>query len=184
MKLGHQPSPDDYLQRETAEEAVALNRALVAHEPYQYRPKLAQTLDNLGTTYRAMGDYSRALETTEEAVTLNRALAADDPNQYRPKLAQTLNSLGNLHHILGNQQLALELHQEALRIIRQVQDRAGEARTRYDLALTYRAQGNLAEAAAELEHVVELDRQLGLPTLQSDMSTLDSVLEAMTDPGI
>ena len=51
---------------------------------------------------------------------------------------------------------SVELHR------REVGDRAGEAVTRYNIAMTHRADGNLALAGSELERVVNLDRQVRL----------------------
>ena len=64
-------------------------------------------------------------------------------------------------------------------------DRAVEAVTRFNVAMVYRAQGELGRAAAELEQVVELGRQVRHPDLQSDTETLDRVREelASSDPG-
>jgi hypothetical protein len=69
--------------------------------------------------------------------------------------------------------------------VREVGDRAGEAVIRYNVAMIHRAQGELDRAVAELEQVVELDRQVGLPDLQSDTEMLHRVRQelASLDPG-
>jgi hypothetical protein len=41
--------------------------------------------------------------------------------------------------------------------------------------MVYRGQGQLDRAVAELEQVVELDRQIGHPDLESDTATLEQV---------
>ena len=69
---------------------------------------------------------------------------------------------------LGEPQRALEYYGQSLPILRRVGNRAGEAVTRYNMAMLYRAQGELGRAVAELEQVVELDRQVSHPDLQSD----------------
>ncbi len=53
------------------------------------------------------------------------------------------------------------------------------------MAVIHRAQGQLDRAVAELEQVVELDRQVGHPDLQSDTEMLHRVRQelANTDPG-
>ena len=57
--------------------------------------------------------------------------------------------------------------------------------TRYNVAMIHRAQGELGRAVAELEQVVELDRQVGHPDLQSDTEMLDRVRQELagSDPG-
>ena len=64
-------------------------------------------------------------------------------------------------------------------------DRAVEAVTRYNVAMIHRAQGELDRSVAELEQVVELDRQVGHPDLQSDTEMLHRVRQelASSDPG-
>ena len=53
------------------------------------------------------------------------------------------------------------------------------------MAMIYRAKGELDRAVAELEQVVELDRQVGHPDLQSDTEMLRRVRQelASSDPG-
>jgi hypothetical protein len=57
--------------------------------------------------------------------------------------------------------------------------------TRYNVAMIHRAQGELGRAVAELEQVVELDRQVGHPDLQSDTKMFHRVHQelANSDPG-
>jgi len=89
------------------------------------------------------------------------------------------------YRALGEPQRALEYYGQSLPITREVGDRAGEAVTRYNVAMIHRAQGELGRAVAELEQVVELDRQVGLPDLLSDTEMLHRVRQelARSDPG-
>jgi hypothetical protein len=79
----------------------------------------------------------------------------------------------------------LEFYEWALPIRREVGDRAGEAVTRYNVAMIYRGRGELDRAVAELEQVVELDRQVGHPDLASDTAMLEQVRQeqAQADRG-
>lgn len=94
----------------------------------------------------------------------------------------TLNSIGGVYDGVGEPERALEFYGLALPIRVEVGDRAGEAVTRYNLALIYRAQGEFGRAVAELEHVVELDRQVGHPDLQSNTEMLDRVRQELAGP--
>jgi tetratricopeptide (TPR) repeat protein len=76
---------------------------------------------------------------------------------------------------LGDRQQALTYYRQALPIRREVGDRAGEAVTRYNIALIHRADGNIDEAISELELVVDFDRQVGHPDLASDTAMLEEV---------
>ena len=65
--------------------------------------------------------------------------------------------------------------------MQEVGDRAGEAVNRYNVAMIHRAQGDLGRAVAELEQVVELDRQVSHPDLQSDTEMLHRVRQELAD---
>jgi hypothetical protein len=56
--------------------------------------------------------------------------------------------------------------------------------TRYNVAMIHLAQGEFDGAVAELEQVVELDRQVGHPDLKSDTEMLHRVRQelASSDP--
>jgi hypothetical protein len=56
-----------------------------------------------------------------------------------------------------------------------------EAVTRFNVAMIHRAEGELGRAVAELERVVELDRQVGHSDLQSDAEMLDRVRQELAD---
>ena len=49
------------------------------------------------------------------------------------------------------------------------------------MAMIHRAQGELGRAVAELEQVVELDRQVSHPDLQSDTELLHRVRQELAD---
>ncbi|WP_239166569.1 tetratricopeptide repeat protein [Actinoplanes italicus] len=66
---------------------------------------------------------------------------------------------------MGDRGRALDYFRQALPIRREVGDRAGQAVTRYNIAMIHRADGDLDQAIGELEHVVDLDRQVQHPDL-------------------
>ena len=99
----------------------------------------------------------------------------------RAGLAATLNTIGLVYDDLGQRQQALDYYQQALPIREEVGDRAGESITRYNMALIYRAEGRLAEAVVELRRVVELDRLVQHPDLESDMALLAEVEAELND---
>ncbi len=86
---------------------------------------------------------------------------------------------------LGDRQQALAYYHQALPILREVGDRAGEAVTRYNIAMIHRANGDLAAAVTELETVVALDQQTGHPDLATDTAMLNQTrteLERTAEP--
>jgi tetratricopeptide (TPR) repeat protein len=68
-----------------------------------------------------------------------------------------LNNIGTVYDSLDQREQALDFFNRALPIQKEVGDRYCEGITHYNLAMTYRDQGQLVEAVAELEWVVEVD---------------------------
>src|SRR5262249_20366598 len=91
--------------------------------------------------------------------------------------ATTLNNLGRVYSGLGNRQQALDYYQQALPVRREVGDRSGEAVTRYNIAMIHHGRGDLDSAISELWRVVELDRQVSHPDLESDTAVLERLRE-------
>ena len=119
--------------------------------------------------YDALGERQRALEYYGLALPIRREVGD------RAGEATTLSNIGGVYDGLGERRRALECFGQALPIRREVGDRAGEAVTRYNVAMIHRARGELGRAVAELERVVELDRQVSHPDLQSDTEMLHQV---------
>ena len=105
---------------------------------------------------------------------MSRALAV----QVTP---QSLNNAGRAGHALGDRQTALTYYEQALPLTRAVGDRAGEAVTRYNIAALHAASGDLAEAIAQMEIVVDLDRAIGHPDLAADQQVLDRYRSGAAD---
>jgi tetratricopeptide (TPR) repeat protein len=95
--------------------------------------------------------------------------------------ARALYQLGWAKDATGDRATALEYYGQALPIRREVGDRAGEAVTRYNVAMIHRAQGDLGRAVAKLEQVVELDRQVSHPDRQSDSEMLHRLRQELAN---
>jgi tetratricopeptide (TPR) repeat protein len=145
------------------------NRALSITEEVGDRAGLATTLNNIGGVYKSLGQLEKALDF------YHRALSITEEVGDRAGLATTLNNIGLVYKNLGQREKALDFYHHTLSITEEVGDRAGEIVTRYNLSMVYRAQGQLAESVAELKRVVELDRLMQHPELESDMAMLAQV---------
>jgi tetratricopeptide (TPR) repeat protein len=158
---------------------AAYGRALRLYRAAGDRRNEAATLNNIGEVYRGLGEPQRALEYFGQALPIMREVGN------RAGEAATLNNIGLVYDGLGDRRRALEYFGLALPILREVGDRAGEAVTRYNVAMIHHAEGELGRAVAELEQVVELDRQVSHPELQSDTEMLHRIREelASSDPG-
>ena len=98
--------------------ALQRQRDLAAHDPGAYRPKVATTLNTLGSLYRNTGRLADAEKADTEALSIGRDLAAHDLGAYRPDLAMTLNTLGILYSETGRFADAEKADTEALSIFR------------------------------------------------------------------
>ena len=98
----------------------------------------------------------------------------------RPAVGGTFYDLGWAQSSTGQPRQALADYEEALDLYRDAGSRAGEAATRYNIAMIYRAGGRLDQAIDELEVVFELDRQVVYPDLASDTAMLEQVREERT----
>ena len=98
--------------------ALQRQRDLAAHDPGAYRPKVATTLNTLGSLYRNTGRLADAEKADTEALSIFRDLAAQNSGAYRPDLAMTLNTLGILYSETGRFADAEKADTEALSIFR------------------------------------------------------------------
>lgn len=145
------------------------NRTLPILEEVGDQAGLATALGNIGGVYDNLGQPEQALDY------YNRTLSISEDMGDRPGLATALGNIGLVYSHLGQPEQALDHYNRALLILEEIGDRAVECVTRYDLAIVYRTQGQLAKAVVELRRVVELDRLMQHPDLQSDMALLAEV---------
>ncbi len=126
-------------------------------------------LIEIGMVYHNLGQRDKALDYLQQALPISEAVGD------RAMMATTLNNIGHVYDVLGQRDKALDYLQQALPISEDVGDRYQESITRYNMATIYRAEGRLAEAVAQLKRVVELDRLVQHPDLESDMALLAQV---------
>ncbi len=128
-----------------------------------------ELLNGYGRAEDAQGNKPAALDAFKEALGL---LPAEDTT-LEPAL---LNNIGGVHSALGDKTEALAYYTQALPLSEAVGDRAGQAVTRFNIAMIYRAQDKLEEAVHELQLVVAIDRQIGHPDLASDTDALNQTI--------
>ncbi|MBO3743956.1 tetratricopeptide repeat protein [Actinoplanes sp. NEAU-H7] len=133
----------------------------------------APTLNNIGLVYNGLGDRRQALDHYQQALPIAREIGN------RSGEAAALNNIGGVYFGLGDRRRALDYYQLALPIQREVGDRVTEAVTRYNIAMIHRDGGKLNLAVAELERVVDLDRQVEHPDLADDTAMLEQVRQEL-----
>ncbi len=80
----------------------------------EYNPIVAGSLNNLGLTYKSMGDYEKALEFMTQALHISE-LAKDSLNQ-----AGYLNNMGNVFQKMGDYYAAVDCYSTSLKIYDQI----------------------------------------------------------------
>jgi tetratricopeptide (TPR) repeat protein len=145
------------------------NRALSISEEAGDRPVLANVLNNIGTAYYGLGQIEKSLHY------FNRALPIMEQVGGRPNLARTLTNIGLIYDSLKQQDEALDFYNRALPIFEEVGDPLGESLARNNMAWLFREQGRLVEAVDELRRVVEIERFVQSPDLESSMANLKQV---------
>ncbi|MFA7238838.1 MAG: tetratricopeptide repeat protein [Sulfuricellaceae bacterium] len=146
--------------RQGYEKALSIARA----NPDTYRPKLADTLNNLAVLHRNQNRYDEARQAFEEALGIYHGLA--HTNSYRPKVAIVLNNLAILHRNQNHYDEARKVYQEALDIYHDLARtnsdtyRPGVARTLNNLAVLHRNQNRYDEARQAFEEALDIYRDL------------------------
>ena len=134
-------------------EAAAVQREVLAQNPEK---KLrAWTLQELGNSLQATGQWEEAIECYKRDVEISRDLGD------RAGEASTLGNIGNVYQRQGRWNEALAQYEACLAIERDLGDRAGEASTLGNIGNVYQRQGRWNEALAQYEASLKLKRELG-----------------------
>ena len=115
----------------------------------------AETLSNIGSVYRTLGDMQKALEKYNEALPILRTVGD------RLGEAQTLTNIGVSYRLLGESQKALEKYNEALPIWRAIGDRRGEAIALNNIGTVYRSLGDMQKALEKYNEALQILRTVG-----------------------
>lgn len=118
----------------------------------------AYVLNSWGATYRELGsDFSKGFEKYEEALALRRSIGD------RWGEAQLRNNLGFLHNRLGENKEAVEQLKLARALWRDLGAREQEMNTLNNMATANLESGNLSEAFAEFQEVLNFCAQMTGP---------------------
>ncbi|MDB9312875.1 CHAT domain-containing protein [Spirulina sp. CS-785/01] len=115
----------------------------------------ADSLTNLGSVYRSLGEYQRAIAFYEQSLEIKRQIGDEEGE------ASSLGNLGNVYRSLGEYQEAIAFYEQSLEIKRQIGDRQGEANSLNNLGNAYDSLGEYQQAIAFYEQSLEIARQIG-----------------------
>ncbi|MGL5083700.1 MAG: tetratricopeptide repeat protein [Microcoleaceae cyanobacterium] len=95
----------------------------------------AAVCNNLGSAYRSLGQYQKAIEFHQQSLAIRREIgeAFGTSIALRQGEANSLGGLGNAYQFLGQYQKAIEFHQQSLAIQREIGDRDGEANSLFNM---------------------------------------------------
>jgi tetratricopeptide (TPR) repeat protein len=106
-------------------------------------------------------------------------LIADAPRsetvEHAPCVFDGFGNLRNPHKHLGEARRAIEVYEQALAIAREIGDRRGEANHAWNLGLAVEAQGDYARAAALMEVLVAVEREMDHPDAERHAQRLEEV---------
>lgn len=144
-----------YLEGGHQTEALATHtHALEAARRSGDGPGQAHSLTNLGSVYRLLGQYERAIDHYRPALALHQH------NGDVQGEARTLSNLGIVDERLGHHEPALDHHQQAVARYLQIEDQHGQASALNNLAAAYEALGRYATATRHYLHAITLYRQV------------------------
>ena len=95
-------------------------QALKIYREIEDRRGEGQALGNLGITFRAIGEYNKAIEYQLQALAIYQEL------KDRKAEGQVAGNLGNAYAAIGEYDKAVKYHQQSLTIAREIKDRQGE----------------------------------------------------------
>ncbi|NJN14895.1 MAG: tetratricopeptide repeat protein [Oscillochloris sp.] len=131
-------------QQRLPEAIIHARLALAIREQHGDPPQIADSHNNLGLLYSALGDTANALSAFEEALAMYRQL--DNPE----RAATALINIGMAHHLAGRRRDAIGAYEHCLEICKVTGLSLLAVRTYY----------NLAEAHAELEEFTPAARYM------------------------
>ncbi|WP_236506282.1 CHAT domain-containing protein, partial [Tychonema sp. BBK16] len=119
------------------------------------RSQKADTLNNIGLVYSALGEQQKALEYYSQSLPLSRAVGD------RSGEAITLNNIGGVYSQLGEQLKAKDYFSQSLPLFRAVSDRSGEALTLNNIGGVYNKLGEQQKALKYYSQSLPLSQAIG-----------------------
>ncbi len=115
----------------------------------------AASKNSLGTCYRMLGEFRRAIDLFEQALAINRK-AGDRRNE-----SAILGNLGSCYYELGQIRRAIESYEQALAIAREIGYQVGEANHLAGLGNCYYELGQIRRAIESYEQALAIAREIG-----------------------
>jgi len=119
-------------------------------------PNIINIYNELGNTYKSLGDYQQAIDYHQQSLKIKREVGDLSGTSH------SLNNLGNAYYSLRDYQRAIDYFQQSLENKREIGDRHGEANTWFNLGFTRQNLQQKSEAKAAYENARKLYQAMGL----------------------
>ena len=129
-------------------------QALKIYREIEDRRGEGQALGNLGITFRAIGEYNKAIEYQLQALVIYQKL------KDRKAEGQVAGNLGNAYAAIGEYSKAIKYHQQSLTLAREIKDRQGEEVALENLGIVYANLGEYPKAIASYQQSLALAREV------------------------
>ncbi|WP_442937916.1 CHAT domain-containing tetratricopeptide repeat protein [Nostoc sp.] len=118
----------------------------------------------LSRVYLASGEYQKALNSSKEGLSAWQG-------GFPLGEANSLGYLGKIYNSLKQPQQAIETYNQQLALWQKLANKAGEADTLYNLALTERDRGNLQDALTQIQTTIQIVESIRTKVTSEDLRT-------------
>ena len=110
---------------------------------------------NLGTAYRCLGNYEKAIVFHQQSLTIAKEIRSKGTER------RAYTNLGNAYFSLGNYEKAIEFHQQSLSIAKEIGDRGTEGAAYTNLGNAYGCFGNYEKAIEFHQQSLRIAKEIG-----------------------
>ncbi|HET9224416.1 MAG TPA: tetratricopeptide repeat protein [Roseiflexaceae bacterium] len=152
--------------------------ALSLREELGNLPRIADSFNNLGLLYSAIGDYANALAAFHEALATYRKI------DNRERTAGALLNIGMVHHLAGRRGEAVAAYADCLAIAVSLELRLITVRAHYNLAEALAEIGDTFTAQQHWSTACQLSLAAGFDDETRDLEALRERFPSLRGPGI
>jgi tetratricopeptide (TPR) repeat protein len=135
--------------------AKNLKKKLNKQEKAKFLKSSSFALNNIGTIYKAQGDYAKAIEYFTQSLKIEEEIGN------KSGIAGSLNNIGIIYKIQGNYAKAIESYTQSLKMKEEIGDKEGIASTLNNIGNIYNDQGDYAKAIEYYTQSLKIREEIG-----------------------
>jgi tetratricopeptide (TPR) repeat protein len=155
--------------------AKNLKKKLNKQEKAKFLKSSSFALNNIGTIYKAQGDYAKAIEYFTQSLKIEEEIGN------KSGIAGSLNNIGIIYKIQGNYAKAIESYTQSLKMKEEIGDKEGIASTLNNIGNIYNDQGDYAKAIEYYTQSLKISEEIG--DKEAIASTLNNIGNIYNDQG-